>query len=148
MKVILTDDVENLGFKDEVVTVKPGYGRNFLIPRGMAKLATTSAMKVHDENMRQRASKEAKIIEAAQSTADALDKATIKVGAKVGEKGKIFGSVTSIQLADAIEKLGHKVDRKFIKLRGEAIKSVGTYEADVKLHRDVATVVKFEVVPE
>lgn len=148
MKVILKEDIENLGFKDEVVSVKAGYGRNFLIPRKMAALATDSAMKAHEENMRQRAGKEAKIKAEAEKVAEKLGATTVKVGAKVGEKGKIFGSVNNIQIAEAIEKLGFNVDRKFIKIRGEAPKSVGTYEADIKLHKDVSVVVKFEVVPE
>ncbi|MDF1672695.1 MAG: 50S ribosomal protein L9 [Vicingaceae bacterium] len=146
MKVILKENIENLGFKDEVVDVKNGFGRNYLIPKGMANLATQSALKVLEENLKQRAVKDKKVRDEAQKTADALKELVVKVGAKAGEKGKIFGSVNTIQLAEAIEKLGHTVDRKYIKIKGEAIKSLGSYEASIRLHRDVATDVKFEVV--
>ena len=146
MKIILKENVENLGFKDEVVEVKNGYGRNYLIPKGLANLATKSALKVLEENLKQRAVKDQKIKDEAQKTADALKEIVVKVGAKAGEKGKIFGSVNTIQLAEAIEKLGHNVDRKYIKIKGEPIKTLGTYEASVRLHKDVDTVVKFEVV--
>lgn len=148
MKIILKENIENLGFKDEVVEVKNGYGRNFLIPKGMATLATTSALKMHEENMKQRAKKDEKVREEAQKTADGLQTAAVKIGAKAGEKGKIFGSVNTIQLAEAIEKLGYTVDRKYIKIKGEPIKMVGSYEADIRLHKDVATTVKFDVVAE
>ncbi len=148
MKVILKENVEKLGFKDEVVEVKNGYGRNFLIPKGMAALATESALKVLEENLKQRAVKDQKVKDEAQKTADALKELVVKVSAKVGEKGKIFGSVNTIQLADAIEKSGHKVDRKYIKIKGEPIKEVGTYEANVRLHKDVDTDFNFEVVAE
>jgi large subunit ribosomal protein L9 len=146
MKVILKENIENLGFKDEVVVVKNGYGRNYLIPKGVAELATPSALKVLEENLKQRAVKDQKVRDEAQKTADALKELVVKVGAKAGEKGKIFGSVNTIQLAEAIEKMGHKVDRKYIKIKGDAIKSLGSYEASIRLHKDVATDVKFEVV--
>lgn len=146
MKVILKENIENLGFKDEVVDVKNGFGRNYLIPKGMANLATQSALKVLAENLKQRAVKDKKVRSEAQKTADALKELVVKVGAKAGEKGKIFGSVNTIQLAEAIEKLGHTVDRKYIKIKGDAIKTLGSYEATIRLHRDVATDVKFEVV--
>lgn len=146
MKVILKENIENLGFKDEVVNVKNGYGRNFLIPKGIASLATKSAVKVLEENLRQRAVKDQKVKDAALKTAEVLNNTTVKVGAKAGEKGKIFGSVNTIQLAEAIEEMGHKVDRKYIKIKGDAIKTLGTYEADVRLHKDVSAVIKFEVV--
>lgn len=146
MKIILKENIENLGFKNEVVEVKNGYGRNFLIPKGLANLATKSALKVHEENLKQRAVKDQKIKDEALKTAEALKETTVKVGAKAGEKGKIFGSVNTIQLAEAIEKLGFNVDRKYIKIRGEAIKNLGSYEADIRLHKDVDVVVKFDVV--
>lgn len=146
MKIILKENIENLGFKDEVVEVKNGYGRNYLIPKGMATLATTSALKVLEENLKQREVKEKKVRGEAQKTADALKELVVKVGAKAGEKGKIFGSVNTIQLAEAIEKLGYTVDRKYIKIKGEAIKALGSYEASIRLHKDVATDIKFEVV--
>lgn len=146
MKIILKENIENLGFKDEVVEVKNGYGRNYLIAKGMATLATTSALKVLEENLKQREVKEKKVRGEAQKTADALKELVVKVGAKAGEKGKIFGSVNTIQLAEAIEKLGYTVDRKYIKIKGEAIKALGSYEASIRLHKDVATDIKFEVV--
>ena len=146
MKIILKENIENLGFKDEVVTVKNGFGRNYLIPKGVATLATDSALKVLAENLKQRVVKDKKVRDEAQKTADALKELVVKVGAKAGDKGKIFGSVNTIQLAEAIEKLGHTVDRKYIKIKGESIKSLGAYEASIRLHKDVATDVKFEVV--
>ena len=148
MKIILKENVENLGFKDEIVEVKNWYGRNFLIPKGMASLATKSAVKVLEENLRQRAVKDQKIKDAALKTAEALNELVVKVEAKAGEKGKIFGAVNTIQIAEAVEKLGHTVDRKYIKIKGEPIKSLGNYEADVRLHKDVDATIKFEVVAE
>lgn len=149
MEIILREDIENLGFKDELVTVKPGYARNFLIPQGKAFAATTSAKKVWEENMRQRAHKEEKLKNEAEKTAKALKDATLKVGAKVGESGKkIFGSVNNIQLADSINALGHQVDKKNIKILGSQIKEIGTYQAEIKLHREVSTTIDFEVVAE
>ncbi|MGB0886855.1 MAG: 50S ribosomal protein L9 [Vicingaceae bacterium] len=146
MKIILKENIEHVGFKDEVVEVKNGFARNFLIPQGMASLATPSAIKVLEENLRQSAVKNQKIKDEAQKTADALNDLVIKVSAKAGEKGKIFGSVNTIQLAEAIEKAGHKIDRKYMKIKGEAIKSLGSYEASARLHKDVAATIKFEVV--
>ncbi len=146
MKVILKENIENLGFKDEVVEVKNGYGRNYLIPKGVASLATKSAMKVLEENLKQRAVKDQKVKDEATKAADSLKELVVKVGAKAGEKGKIFGSINTIQLAEAIEKLGIDVDRKYIKIKGEPIKNLGAYEADIRLHKDVSATVKFEVV--
>lgn len=149
MEIILREDIENLGFKDELVTVKPGYARNFLIPQGKALAATASAKKVWEENMRQRAHKEEKLKNEAEKTANALKDAKLKVGAKVGESGKkIFGSVNNIQLADSITALGHQVDKKNIKILGSQIKEIGTYQAEIKLHREVSTTIEFEVVAE
>lgn len=148
MEVILKQDVEKLGYKDELVTVKPGYARNYLIPNGMAIAATPSEKKVLEENMKQRAHKEAKIKEEAERVAAALAEQTIKIGAKVGEKGKIFGSVNTIQLADAIEAAGHKIDRKRISIKNEPIKEIGVYEAEIVLHKDIVQTIKFEVVGE
>lgn len=148
MKIILKENIENVGFKNEIVEVKNGYGRNYLIPKGVATLATKSAVKVLEENLRQRAGKDLKIKNAAIKTAEALKDLVVKVGAKAGEKGKIFGSVNTIQIAEAVEKLGHEIDRKYMKIRGEQIKSLGVYEADVRLHKDVSAVIKFEVVEE
>lgn len=146
MKIILKENIANLGFKNEVVEVKNGYGRNYLIPKGMASLATKAALKVLEENIKQQAVKDKKLKDDATKVAEALENIVVKVGAKAGEKGKIFGSVNTIQLAEAIEKMGHKVDRKYIKIKGEAIKSLGNYEADIRLHKEVDVTVKFEVV--
>jgi len=148
MKIILKENIENLGFKDEIVDVKNGYGRNYLIPKGVASLATKSAVKVLEENLRQRAVKDQKIKDAALKTAAALKELVVKVEAKAGEKGKIFGSINTIQIAEAVEKLGHTIDRKYIKIKGEPIKSLGNYEADARLHKDVSATIKFEVVAE
>ena len=148
MEVILKQDVKNLGYKDDVVNVKPGYGRNFLIPKNIAAVATVSAKKVLTETVKQRAFKEQKVKTAAEATAAKLKDMIVKVGAKVGESGKIFGSVTSVQLADAIKKLGYDVDRKNITLGEEGVKAVGTYTADVRFHKDVTGTITFEVVQE
>ncbi|MFY9311562.1 MAG: 50S ribosomal protein L9 [Bacteroidia bacterium] len=148
MEVILKQDVKNLGYKDDVVKVRPGYGRNFLIPKNLAEIATVSSKKVLSETVKQRAFKEQKIKAAAETTAAKLKDMIVKVGAKVGESGKIFGSVTSVQLADAIKKLGYEVDRKNITLNEDSIKSVGTYTADIRFHKEVTGTVTFEVVQE
>ncbi len=149
MDIILREDIENLGFKDELVSVKPGYARNFLIPQGKALAATASNKKVWEENMRQRSHKEAKIREEAEKTAEALKSEKISVGAKVGESGKkIFGSVNTIQLADAINAKGHKVDKKNIKILGSQIKEIGAYQAEIRLHKEVDVTIDFEVVAE
>ena len=137
MKVILKQEVKNLGEKDELVTVKNGYASNFLIPKGMAILATESNQKQLAETMKQRAFKIEKQKKEAQKVIDFLKDVTIKVGAKAGENGKIFGSVTSIQIADAIRKLGHEVDRKAIIINEEHIKTLGTYTAKLKLMKDM-----------
>jgi large subunit ribosomal protein L9 len=148
MELILKKDVENLGFKDDVVTVKNGYGRNFLIPQGMAVLATPSAKKVLAENLRQKAHKEKQAIEEAQKVAEALKGLEVKIPAKVGEANKLFGSVTNIDLAAALEKQGHAIDRKFLSIKGGSIKRTGPYEAQIRLHREVQMDFEFEVVPE
>jgi large subunit ribosomal protein L9 len=148
MKVILKQEVKNLGEKDELVTVKNGYGSNFLIPKGMAILATESNQKQLAETMKQRAFKIEKQKKEAQKVIDFLKDVTIKVGAKAGENGKIFGSVTSIQIADAIRKLGHEVDRKAIIINEEHIKTLGTYTAKLKLMKDMVAEIKFEVIEE
>jgi large subunit ribosomal protein L9 len=148
MELILKQDVENLGYKDEIVKVRNGYGRNFLIPRGMAAMATESGKKVLAENLKQRSHKEAKNVEAAKAMVEKLVNTTLVVGAKVGEKGKIFGSVNTIQLADALKKAGFEVDRKRITIKEMPIKVIGKYKADVVLHKDVVTTIEFEVVGE
>ena len=145
MELILLQDVEKLGFKDEIVTVKNGFGRNFSIPQGKAVLATESARKVLAENLRQRAKKEDKIITDANAKAESINGLTVKISAKTIEGGKqLFGSVTSNHLADELEKMGYELDRKFIKLNN--IKSVGVYDAEIRLHRDVKASLTVEVV--
>ena len=148
MEVILKQEVKNLGEKDELVKVKPGYARNFLFPRGLAIVADGSKKKQLAETLKQRAHKEEKIKKAAQEIAEALQGKSIKVGAKIGESGKIFGSVNAIQLADAIAKLGYTVERKYITMDSEAIKGLGSYNASIKLHKDVIAKITFEVVEE
>jgi len=148
MEVILQKEVENLGNQYELVKVRPGYARNFLIPRGLAIAATKSSRKVVTEIIKQRAHKEEKLKKDAESLAVKLKDAVLKIAAKAGENGKIFGSVNAIQLAEAIEKLGYKVDRKNIDLKSDHIKSVGTYTANVKLNKDITTEITFEVVAE
>ncbi len=146
MELILKQDVEHLGFKDDVVDVKNGYGRNFLIPRGLAAMATPSAKKVLEENLRQRAHKEKKVVDAANKTADALKALEMKISAKTGAADKLFGSVTTIDLAAALEKEGHAIDKKFISIQGGAVKRTGPYNAQIRLHRDVVVDFPFEVV--
>lgn len=148
MEVILKQDVKGLGYKDDVVKVKAGYGRNFLIPQAIAILATESNRKVLAENLKQRSFKEDKLRKEAAANAEKLSAMTITVGAKAGESGKIFGSVTSIQLADAIKKAGFEVDRRNIELTDESIKNLGTYKAKVRLFKEISATVNFEVVSE
>ncbi|MBS19320.1 MAG: 50S ribosomal protein L9 [Crocinitomicaceae bacterium] len=148
MDIILKQDVDLLGSKYDVVTVKDGYARNFLIPQGLAVVATKSNVKVNDEVIRQQAHKEAKAKEAAEAIASKLEGLSLKLGAKAGESGKIFGSVNSIQLADAIQGAGYDIERKQIHLADDTIKELGSYEATVKLHKEVTVTVKFEVVAE
>lgn len=147
MEVILKQDVKNLGYTDDVVKVRAGYGRNFLLPKGLAITADTTNKKVLAETKKQRAFKEEKIKTAATGIATKLKDMVVKVGAKVGESGKIFGSVNAIQIADAIKKLGFEVDRKNIDIKDD-IKTTGTYTADVRLHKEVVAKVTFEVVGE
>lgn len=147
MQVILKEDVVNLGYKDDIVTVKSGYGRNFLIPQGKAVIASESAKKVLAENLRQRAHKLAKIKEDAQALAAKLEGVSLTIGAKTSSTGTIFGSVGNIQVAEALEKLGHSVDRKIIYIK-DAVKEVGNYKALVKLHKEVSVEIPFEVVSE
>ncbi|HRD39685.1 MAG TPA: 50S ribosomal protein L9, partial [Bacteroidia bacterium] len=127
---------------------RPGYGRNFLIPRGMAVLATEGARKMHAEVLKQRAFKEEKLRKEAQANAEKLAGVTIKIGAKAGENGKIFGSVTTIQVAEALNKAGYPVERKNIEISEDSIKALGTYNAKVRLFKEVSATVSFEVVAE
>ena len=148
MELILKQDVENVGFKDDVVTVKNGFGRNFLIPKGVAVLATSSAKKVLAENLKQRAYKEAKAIEEATKIADAVKALEIKITSKVGTGDKLFGSVNNADVAAAIAKSGTEIDRKFIKVVGGTVKRLGKYNAAVRLHRTVVADIIFEVIAE
>ncbi|MBT4779753.1 MAG: 50S ribosomal protein L9 [Polaribacter sp.] len=148
MELILKQDVENLGFKDDVVTVKNGYGRNFLIPTAKAVLATSSAKKVLAENLKQRAFKEAKLIEDANKVAETIKGYEIKIASKVGSGDKLFGSVNNIDLAAALAKAGTDLDKKFIKVVGGSVKRLGKYDAAVRLHRAVVADITFEVVKE
>jgi large subunit ribosomal protein L9 len=148
MEVILKQDIKGLGFKDDTVKVANGYARNFLLPKGMAVVATESQSKMHAEMLKQRAFKEDKLRKEATSNAEKLSGVTIKVGAKAGESGKIFGSVTTIQIADALLKAGYTVDRRNIEINEDHIKQLGTYSAKVRLYKDIASNVKFEVVAE
>ncbi len=148
MQVILKQDVSKLGFKNDVVKVRPGYGRNFLIPRGVATLATDGNLKALTEVKKQQSFKEEKLRKEATANAEKLTGLELKVGAKVGESGKIFGSVTSIQVADALKKAGFDIERKNIEINGEAIKQVGSYTAKVRLFKEIASTINFEVVAE
>ncbi len=146
MEVILKQDAQPLGFKDEIVTVKNGYGRNYLIPQGIAVLATESAKKMHEETIKQRAKKDAQLKADAEVTAAKIADLTLKVSAKAGESGKIFGSVNNIQVAEALGLAGVQVDRKAIKVIGGNPSELGSYEAEIKLHREVSQTFGFEVV--
>ena len=148
MEIILKENIQGLGDKNDIVVVKNGYGRNYLIPQGKAVLATTSAKKMLEEDIRQRAHKEAKLVEAAKELASKLANLSIKIGAKVGENGKIFGSVNTIQIAEAIEKEGLSIDRKSISIPKDSVKTVGSYEAKIKLHKTIVETINFEVVGE
>ena len=147
MELILKQDIKNLGEKDDVVNVKPGFGRNFLIPKGYATLATVSAKKVLAENLKQAAFKQDKIKKDADAIASKLEGIKLSIGAKAGESGKIFGSVNTIQIADAFKKEGFDVDRRRITFDTEP-KFVGEYIANLNLHKEVKVKVPFEVVAE
>ncbi len=146
MELILKQDVENLGFKDDIVSVKNGYGRNFLIPNAQAILATTSAKKVLAETLKQRAFKDKKIIDEAKTIAEALAGLEIKIASKTGTGDKLFGSVNNIDLAAALQKEGQTIDKKFINVIGGNVKRLGKYDAVIRLHRDVTVDLPFEVV--
>ena len=148
MEIILLQDVERLGTKDDIVNVKDGYGRNFLIPTKKAITATESAKRILAENIKQRAHKEAKLIAEANKIAEQIVNKKVKIGAKTSTTGKIFGSVNTIQLAEAINKKGFNIDRKQIKLQEDGIKEVGKYTAKIKLHKEVIVDFEFDVVAE
>ena len=148
MEVILKKNVDKLGYANEVVTVKPGYGRNFLIPQGYAVLATASAKKAHEEIMRQKSHKESKMLAEAQAVAAKLADVSVSIATKAGENGKIFGSVNTVQLAEALREAGFDIDRKSLKIKDEPIREVGSFEAEANLYKGVKQSFKFEVVSE
>ena len=148
MDVILRKDVDNLGFKDDVVAVKNGYGRNYLIPQGYAELATPSARKVLQETLKQRAYKEQKHIDEAKKQAEKLNNLEIKMTAKAGAGDKLFGSITNGDLADALAKEGVEIEKKYISIAGGNIKRLGQYEATLRFHREVVSNFTFDVVGE
>jgi len=147
MDIILKQNIEKLGFKDEIISVKDGYGRNFIIPKGLGVLATESARKILKEKLKQQEQKESKDIEAANAIAEAIKKTEVVIKAKVAEGGvKLFGSIKTGQFVDALAALGHTVDSKFIKLT--SIKEIGKYDAEIRLHRSVSLIVPFNVIAE
>ncbi len=148
MELILKKDVENLGFKDDLIKVKNGYGRNYLIPKGFAILATVSAKKVLAETLKQRAFKEAKLIKDANKIAEALGALEIKIAAKAGTGTKLFGSINNANLAEALETAGQSIDKKYISVLGGTIKRLGKSQAKIRLHREVIVDLDFEVVAE
>ena len=148
MQIILTQDIENLGHKDEIIVVKDGYARNYLIPKKMAVLATESARKVLEENIRQRSHKEAKIKNDAESLATRMSNLKLTIGVKASTTGKIFGSVTPLMIAEAINKNGFEIERKQVVVADDHIKEVGNYTVKVKLHKDVFVELPMEVIPE
>jgi len=148
MEIILKQDIDKLGYKDDVVKVKDGYANNFLIPNQFAIQATSTAKKIHAENMKQRSHKETKIKDDALALAAKLENKQITIGAKTSTTGKIFGSVNTIQIAEELNKKGFDIDRKKISIKGDAIKEVGKYTFIVKLHREVKVELPFEVISE
>ena len=145
MELILKNDVENLGFKDDIVQVKNGYGRNFLIPQGHAILATPSAKKVLAENLKQRAFKEQKLVDDANALAKKISALEIKISAKAGGTGKLFGSIGNSDLSAALQTAGHDIEKKFIKINGGSVKVLGKQQAEIRLHREVKVQLEFEV---
>jgi len=148
MNVILRHDMPNLGHKDDIVLVKDGYARNYLIPKGYAINATAQAKKVHAEILRQRAHKEAQLKDAALAMAEKLKEVSLSIGAKTSTKGKIFGSVNTIQIAEALVEKGFEVERKNISIKDDLIKEIGSYSATVKLHKEVLVDIPFDIVSE
>ncbi|OQX78299.1 MAG: 50S ribosomal protein L9 [Bacteroidetes bacterium 4484_276] len=148
MEIILKQDIENLGYENDKIKVKSGYARNYLIPKGLAILATETNKKVLAEVQKQKSFKEEKLRGEAETTAKLLNKIELKIGAKAGTSGKIFGSVNAIQIAEALKVKGHEIDRRKIDVDGDSIKEVGNYKATVKLFKDIIVEVLFEVVAE
>lgn len=147
MEVILKTDIKGLGYKNDMVEVKPGYGRNYLIPQGFAMLATPSNKRVLAENIKQAAHKAEKIKTAAEELAAKLENTTLEIKAKIGDSGKIFGKVTTLQISDALSEKGIEIDRKKIAIN-MPVGGEGEFEAEVDLHREVTSTVKFVVVAE
>jgi large subunit ribosomal protein L9 len=148
MEVILKKTVDKLGYVNEIVAVKPGYGRNFLIPQGYAILATASSKKAHEEIMRQKSHKETKILAEAEAIAVRLEVLTVTITTKAGENGKIFGSINTVQLSEVLKAAGFDIDRKALKIRGEPIRELGSCEAVANLHKGINPTFKFEVTAE
>ncbi len=148
MEIILKQDVKHVGSKDDIVKVKNGFGRNYLLPKGLAHLATESAKKVLAENIRQSSHKAEKLKNDALKLAEWFTDKSVKIGAKAGENGKIYGSVTPLQLADAVKKMGLEIDRKAIMMDDDHVKTLGSYSAKIKLAKDVFATLNFEVVEE
>lgn len=147
MEVILKEDIQNLGYKDDVVNVRKGYARNFLIPQGKAVIASESAKKVLAENQKQRAHKLAQVKADAQALADKLEGITLTIGTKTSSTGTIFGSVSNIQISEALKEKGIEVDRKLIIIKDQ-VKEIGNFNAIVRLHKEIAVDIPFEVVAE
>ena len=145
MQIILKEDIQNVGFKDDLLEVKNGYGRNFLIPQGKAILATISAKKVLNENLKQRAFKEDKIVKEAKSFGDKLMKIEMKLPSKVSSGDRLFGSITSQDIVASFKSKGESIDKKFISIPGRSIKRTGKYEATIRLHRDISIQFPFEI---
>ena len=148
MDIILKQDIPNLGHKDEIITVKDGYARNYLIPKGYAINATPQAKKVHEEIIRQRAHKEEQLKNEAIAISEKLKDISLTIGAKTSTKGKIFGSVNTIQISESLKADGYEIDRKNISIKGDLIKEIGNYTATIKLHREVSVEIPFEIVSE
>ena len=148
MEIILKENVANVGFKDELVSVKAGYGRNFLIPTGKAVLATESAKKVLAENLKQKAFKEKSIIDEANKTATKISKLELKISAKVGPDGKLFGSISNADVAKSLLDKKIEVEKENISIPGKSIKRIGNYQATIRLHREVSAQLNFELQPE
>lgn len=148
MEIILKQDIQSIGHKNDIVTVKNGYGRNYLIPKGLAILATVPAKKMHAENLKQRAHKDEKIKNEALELAKKMEKVSLSIGAKTSSTGKIFGSVNTIQIAEALKEKGYEIERKNISIPEDQIKEVGTFKATIKLHKEVKVEIEFKIVAE
>ncbi len=148
MEIILKQDLDKLGNVDDIVNVKPGYARNYLIPQGYAILATKTAKKIHEENMRQKSHKESKLRENAEAIAAKMEGLKIRVPAKTSSTGKIFGSVNTIMLSEALTKEGFDIDRKHITIKGDAVKEIGEYNASIKIYKNIRVSIDFEVYSE